>query len=378
VNKPIRVLIVAPGESVGGHAHAARDIVEGFAGNGTVAIEFQPIDPRLRGPLRVLTEWKLVRSIVRPLLYLKGLVAACRRTDVIHVFAAAHTAFLFGALPAILVAKWAGKPIVLNYHDGRAEAHFRWWAPLLRWALRQASSVVFPSSYLQDVFARRGFEGVVVPNVVNTDMFAYRRPDPVEPRLISARLLENLYAVENTLLAFAQIKREIPDAVLDIYGTGTAARSLERAAAKLGVEGGGIRFHGEVPRGRIAAALAAGGILVNSSRVDNMPHIIIEAFAAGVPVVTTAAGGIPRIVTHERTGLLVRIDEPAELAAAVLRVLREPGLAVRLADAAEHEVQRYSWRAAERGWLDVYRRAALVATERGNHGRSEALESRAS
>lgn len=376
MSQPIRVLVVAPGESVGGHAHAARDIVEGFAGNPAVSTEFQAIDPRLPGRLRFLTEWKFIRSIVRPLLYLKRLVPTCRRADVIHVFAAAHTAFLFGALPAILVARWAGKPIVLNYHDGRAEAHFRWWAPLLRWALRQASIVVFPSNYLQDVFARRGFPGVVVPNVVDTGTFTYRRPDPLPPRLISARLLEGLYAVENTLVAFAHVKREVPEAVLDIYGTGTAARSLERAAAKLGVQG--IRFHGEVPRTRIAAALAAGGILVNSSRVDNMPHIIIEAFAAGVPVVTTAAGGIPRIVTHERTGLLVRIDEPAELAAAVLRVLREPGLAVRLATAAEQEVQRYSWRAAERGWLEVYGRAALVATERGNHGRSQALESRAS
>jgi glycosyltransferase involved in cell wall biosynthesis len=352
VNAPVRVLIVAPGECVGGHAHAARDIVEGFAKNPSVSIEFQAISPRLRGPLRFLTEWKFVRSIVRPLLYIRSLIPACRRAQVLHVFAAAHTAFLFGALPALIVAKWKGKPVILNYHDGRAEAHFRWWGPVLRWAIRQAAVLVFPSVYLQDVFARRGFQGVVVPNVVDTDTFTYRSPDPVQPRLISARLLERLYAVDNTLQAFALIKREVPGAVLDIYGTGTAARSLQRSAERLGVEG--IRFHGEVPRSHIAAALAEGGILVNSSRVDNMPHIIIEAFAAGVPVVTTAAGGIPRIVTHEQTGLLVPIDQPEGLAAAVLRVLREPGLAVRLAQAAGQESKRYSWPAAERGWLEVY------------------------
>jgi hypothetical protein len=181
---------------VGGHAHAARDIVEGFAHNARVAIEFQPIDPRWHGAFGFLTQWKFIRSIVRPLLYLRGVVAACRRADVIHVFAAAHTAFLFGAMPAILVAKWVGKPIILNYHDGRAEAHFRWWSPLLRWAARQAAILVFPSNYLQDVFARRGFNGVVVPNVVNTDAFRYRTPEPVPPRLISARLLERLYAAD--------------------------------------------------------------------------------------------------------------------------------------------------------------------------------------
>ena len=373
MKRPINILIVAPGESVGGHAHAARDIVQGFSGHAGIRVAFQPIDPRLRGPLQFLTSWKFVRSIVRPFLYIRGLLPACRRADVIHVFAAAHTAFLFGAFPALLAAKWARKPVILNYHDGRAEAHFRWWSPLLRWAAKQAAVLVFPSAYLQDVFARRGFAGVVVPNVVDTGTFTYRSPDPVRPRLISARLLERLYAVDNTLLAFALIKREVPGAVLDIYGTGTAERSLQRTAAKLGVQG--IRFHGEVPRAQVAGALAEGGILVNSSRVDNMPHIIIEAFAAGVPVVTTAAGGIPRIVTHERTGLLVDIDRPEDLAAAVLRVLREPGLAVRLARAAGEESKRYSWPAAERGWLAVYRGAALVPRKRGNYRGAQPLES---
>lgn len=375
MRRPRRILIAAPGESVGGHAHAARDIVQGFARNRDVQVDFQPIDPRLPGPLRFLTEWKGIRSIVRPLLYIWGLLRASRRADVLHVFAAAHTAFLFGALPALLVAKAMGKPVILNYHDGRAEAHFRWWGLLLRWAIRQADVLVFPSAYLQDVFARRGFDGVVVPNVVDTDAFAYRSPEPVRPRLISARLLERLYAVDNTLQAFAVVKHEVPDAVLDIYGTGTAAHALQRSAEQLGVED--IRFHGEVPRNQIAAALAEGGILVNSSRVDNMPHIIIEAFAAGVPVVTTAAGGIPRIVEHEHTGLLVPIDQPRELAAAVLRVLREPGLAARLASAAGQESKRYSWAAAERGWLQVYRSVDLVPGERDNHRGAQRLEPRA-
>jgi glycosyltransferase involved in cell wall biosynthesis len=374
-----RILVVAPGGSVGGHAHAARDILAGFTGHPAVRLTFQPIDPRLSGPLRWLTEWKLIRSIVRPILYVRGLIRTSNYADAIHVFAAAHTAFLFGALPALLVARWRGLPVVLNYHDGRAEAHFRWWGPLLRRAVRRAAVLVVPSAYLQDVFARQGFTAIVVPNVVDTSTFRYQAPAPasLKPRLISARLLERLYAVDNTLRAFVLIKREIPGATLDIYGDGAAARGLRRTAARLGLAEDGVRFHGAVPRHRIAAALAQGGILVNSSRIDNMPHIIIEAFAAGVPVVTTAAGGIPRIVQHEATGLLVPIDQPAELAAAVLRVLREPGLAARLAAAASLEVRRYSWAAAERGWLAVYQSPALVPRQRGNHRGTPRLEPRA-
>lgn len=356
-SRVLRILVVGP-QGVGGQAHAAQSILAGFTSHQSVHAEFQSIDPRLPGFWRFLTEWKFIRSLVRPALYCRGLISRAARADVLHVFAAAHTAFLFGALPALVIARWFGRPVILNYRDGRAEAHFRWWAPLLRWALRRVALLVFPSTYLQDVFRRHGFEGMVVPNVVDTSAFRYASPEPIKPRLVSARALETLYGIDNTLRAFALIKAQVPDATLDIYGTGTATRSLRRAASVQGTPD--IRFHGAMSRNEMPAVLGGGGILVNSSRIDNMPHLLIEAFAAGLPVVSTAAGGIPHIVTHERTGLLVPVDRPEELAAAVLRVLREPGLAQRLSAAGRRECARYNWVEAERGWLEVYRR---VATE---------------
>ncbi len=352
----LRILVVGP-QGVGGQAHAARDILAGFSTHPSVHAEFQAIDPRLPGPWRFLTEWKFVRSLVRPVLYCHGLVARSGRSDVLHVFAAAHTAFLFGAFPALIIAGWFRRPVILNYRDGRAEAHFRWWGPLLRWALRRVAALVFPSTYLRDLFRRHGFEGIVVPNVVDTSAFIYRAPDPIKPRLVSARALETLYGTDNTLRAFALIKAQIPDASLDIYGTGSSTGSLRRMASALSTPD--VRFHGAVSRKEMPAVLES-GVLVNSSRIDNMPHLLIEAFAAGLPIVSTAAGGIPHIVTHESTGLLVPIDRPEELAAAVLRVLREPGLAQRLSAAGKRECARYSWTEAEKGWLEVYRRVAAV------------------
>ena len=69
----LRVIVVGP-QGVGGQAHAARDIVAGFAGHRSVHVEFQPIDPRLPDPWRFLTEWKFLRSVVRPLLYCRELI----------------------------------------------------------------------------------------------------------------------------------------------------------------------------------------------------------------------------------------------------------------------------------------------------------------
>jgi len=355
-----RVLVSAPGHMLGGQARAARAIVEGFRNHPQVEVELQPIDPRLGPPFTFLTELKFVRTLVRPVLSFAGLQRRGRYADVIHVFCAAHFAFVVGALPAVLAAWICRKPVLLNYHDGRAREHLRWWGPLVRWAARRAAVVVFPSQFLRDVFAGHGIAGEVVPNVVDTSAFQYRPPDPVSPRMVSARLLEPLYGIDNTIRAFALVRAAQPTATLDIFGGGSQRQRLEALVRQLGLAG--VRFHGELPYDRMPAVLGAGGILVNSSRVDNMPHILLEAFAAGLPIVTTAPGGIPYMVEHERTALVVPADDPAAMAGAVLRLCREPLVARRLAAAGRREIERYSWDEAARGWLRLYlgtaRRAA--------------------
>jgi glycosyltransferase involved in cell wall biosynthesis len=106
----------------------------------------------------------------------------------------------------------------------------------------------------------------------------------------------------------------------------------------------------------MAQALAGGGVLVNSSLVDNMPHVIIEAFAAGRPIVTTPAGGITYMVEHERTALVVPPGDPSAMAEAVIRLVEEPDLARALTDAGLKECGRYRWEVARDGWKKIYGR----------------------
>ncbi|HKJ03327.1 MAG TPA: glycosyltransferase family 4 protein, partial [Longimicrobiales bacterium] len=311
------------------------------------------IDPQLEGPLRFLTQWPGVRSVVRPLLYSLELLRQVRRADLVHTFCAAHTAFFFGAVPAVLACRVYGKPLLLNYHDGRAEAHFRWWGPVVRWALRRADALVVPSGYLQDVFGARGFEADVVTNVVRTDQFEFSPEERVTPRMISNRLLEPLYQIQNTIRAFQIVRDRFPEAVLDIYGSGKSEQGLRSLAASLGAQG--VHFRGRVSSSEMARVLAGGGVLVNSSLVDNMPHVIIEAFAAGRPIVTTPAGGIPYMVEHGRTALVVPQGDPTAMAEAVIRLVEEPAVARALTDAGLSECGKYRWEVARDGWTRIYR-----------------------
>ena len=87
-----------------------------------------------------------------------------------------------------------------------------------------------------------------------------------------------------------------------------------------------------------------------------MPHSLIEAFASGLPVVTTPAGGIPYVVEDGRNGLFVPVDDAEAMAAAVLRILDDAELAGELiAEGAADVEARYSWTAARRRWASLYR-----------------------
>ena len=85
-----------------------------------------------------------------------------------------------------------------------------------------------------------------------------------------------------------------------------------------------------------------------------MPVSILEAFASGTPVVTTAAEGMRFLVEHERTGLLSEPGDAKALAQNVIRLLRDPKLAAELTSNAHEQLSKYCWSAVREQWLDVY------------------------
>ena len=100
-------------------------------------------------------------------------------------------------------------------------------------------------------------------------------------------------------------------------------------------------------------------ILLNSPDIDNMPLSLIEAQAAGLPIVSTWTGGIPYIVKDGGTGLLVAPGDHEAMARASMRLLEEPGLALRLTSAARQScLEQFSWPAVEAAWVRTYRELA--------------------
>lgn len=297
----------------------------------------------------------MLRAGARLLPYLARLWRAMGTADLAHVMANSGWAWHLFAAPAIWIAWLRGVPVVVNYRGGEAEA-FLQRAAAARLTLKRAAAVIVPSGFLQQVFSRHGMTAVVVPNIVDLSRFMPAQAAPERagaPHLIVTRNLEAIYDVGTALRAFAVVREQWPQATLTVAGRGPQREALERLGEELGVASI-VRFIGNVEPQIMAALYGSADLMLNASRVDNMPNAMLEAMASGVPIVSTDAGGIPFVVEHERTALLVAPGEPAAMAAAALRVLDDAQLARRLRRNGLEAVRQYTWDGVRPGLYAVY------------------------
>jgi glycosyltransferase involved in cell wall biosynthesis len=101
-------------------------------------------------------------------------------------------------------------------------------------------------------------------------------------------------------------------------------------------------------------------IYLTSSNFDCMPVSLLECFAAGVPIVSTNAGGIPYVVTNRKSGLLVEVDDHEAIAARAMELLEDPDLVERITDRGLEEVKKYHCDPVRDQWTELYRELALM------------------
>jgi glycosyltransferase involved in cell wall biosynthesis len=350
---PLRVAIVAPSLRIlGGQAVQAERLLRAWEGDRDVHAWLVPHNPVPPGPLAWLTRVKYVRTLVTELTYVPLLAKELRKADVVHVFSASYSSFLLAPLPAILVAHALGKPVVLNYRSGEAPDHLQRSA-IARWALARVERNAVPSRFLVDVFARFAIDATIVPNVVDLARFPYRPRVPLRPRFLSTRNFDGLYNVACTLRAFRLVQDRYPDASLTLVGGGTEEAKLRGLVESLALRH--VTFVGRVTPDVIARYYADHDIYIQSPDIDNMPASVLEAFASGLPVVSTDAGGVPAILRHGEHGLLSAVGDAAALGANALALLDAPDRARDMAAAALATLDACTWTNVRQQWLQLYR-----------------------
>lgn len=354
----LRIAIVAPSlDILGGQGVQARSLAQALESDG-FKILFIPVNPRFPEGLRWLRRIPIVRTLLNQCIYLVNLFAL-RHADVVHIYSASYWSFLLAPAPAILASRWFGKPVILNYHSGEADDHLANWGLRVHPWLRWVNEIVVPSSYLQNVFARHGYRARVVRNIIDITGFHYRERSELQPLLLSNRNLEAHYRVDTTLKAFALLRKEWPKARLKIAGYGSERARLEQWVRSEHL--GGVEFVGRIEPEAMPRLYDEADIFVNASVIDNQPISILEAFAAGLPVVSTPVGDIPAMLQNQQNGTLVPRDDPKAMAAAIALLLEAPGDALTMARRARADVEQYTWAEVRSAWTDLYRKQSEAA-----------------
>jgi L-malate glycosyltransferase len=362
-SRKLKVAFVAASPRwIGGQGVQAQMLMRNWERDSDVEARFIPIDPTFPAAIRWVERIPLLRTAVRMPFYLAALWRGIQDQDIVHIFSASYWSFLLAPMPARMLARWRGKKALIHYHSGEARDHLRRSGMAIR-VLRNTDCVVVPSKYLVDVFREFRLGAQVVPNIVDLADFPYRSRRSLRPLLVNTRGFHKYYSVDGVVRAFAEVEREFPDAQLSLVGRGPLEKKLRAQVRDLGLLQK-VEFVGAVSRELIGRCYDRSDIFINGSWLDNAPVSILEAFACGNPVVTTAPEGIRYMVEHERTGLLCSPGDWQGLAENAIRLLREPELAAQLARNAYEEVQRCRWESVRALWLQVYRSMCPLPQEK--------------
>lgn len=357
-----RVLMVGPSEQMPGGMSA---VVRSYRTGGLPDhIELRYLSsyegPGLSRQLRVFgnTLVQCVRAMQRG------------EVDLLHVHSASRGSFWRKSV-LCAVARWFDLPYLFHLHSGEFPLFYEkecapWAQRWVRHTMRKAARVLVLSAGWRAQCERISADIVfdVAPNPVPVPA---RRSAPAEGGVILflGRVREKKGAFD-LLRAFPAVLASHPDARLCLAGDGELERARTESAA-MGVAGH-VDLPGWIDGDTKDAALAAASVFVLPSHFEGVPIGVLEAMACEVPIVATAVGGIPDIVTHQSEALLSEPGDVEALTRHLLMALQDRELRQRLVDAAYQRVQDHEVHRVAEGLAALYRRLVKSASE---HKRTE-------
>ena len=219
----------------------------------------------------------------------------------------------------------------------------------LRRNLEAAAAVItvsdFNVQYLRQKFGPAADRVHRIYNGLHLDRFTYQPPVRRPPRIVAVGRLVEKKGFGDLIEACAILARRSQDFSCEIIGTGDREAALREQIVKLRLQEH-VKLLGPRPQAEVierlhgASACAAPCVVGEDGNRDGLPTVLLEAMALGTPCVATDVTGIPEVLRHGETGLMVRQRDPAHLAEALCSLLRDEPLRLRLATAARRWIEQ--------------------------------------
>ena len=241
--------------------------------------------------------------------------------------------------------RFIGKPFVLTLHGGNLPTFAEHSPKRVRRLLRSADAVTTPSRYLYDHMLQYRDDLQLLPNALDLRGYHFRIRSRPQARLLWLRAFHKIYNPSLCPRVLSLLKAEFPESHLAMVGPDKNDGSLEstiKVARELDVLDR-IDLPGPIEKAKVPDRLSKEDIFLNTSNVDNTPISILEAMASGLCIVSTEVGGIPYLLEHGRTALLVPPNDPEAMAEAVRSLLKQPTLAESLSRNARKSAEQFDW-----------------------------------
>lgn len=308
----------------------------------------------------LIANWRVWLDLPRVARQLRAL-----KIDILHCHGYKPAVF------AYVIARLTGIRILttchLWYFDADAPFKMRMMVRIEKFLYRRWPLVIAVSDKIRDILQANGVKPErlrVIPNGIpigdySTDMRG--AASAVRPlQVLNVARLTQQKAQGDLITAAALVRRERSDVKFTLVGDGELrgqlARQIESESLGDCVELTGFRAD-------VTRVLQAADVFALPSHDEGMPISLLEAVAAGVPVIATAVGDVPKLIRHEDTGLIVAAGDPAGLARAILRVAADRDAALaRAARARRLLIEGYSSSAMFSGYARAYQDVAAAGS----------------
>lgn len=258
-------------------------------------------------------------------------------------------------LAVALLCRYLNISYIPILHGGDFPNRIQRWDSLCQFVFSNSIINISPSNYLRDAFEHKGFKTALIPNAVEVDKYNFKLRKIIRPRLLWVRAFhQSTYNPQMAIKALQLLTEYAPNACLCMVGPDKdgSLKSCQTMANELGISDK-ITFTGRLSKAEWTSLSSGYDIFISTTNFDNMPVSVIEAMALGLPVVSTNVGGVPYLIEHEKTGLLVPPNDVEEMVRAITKLISNNALAESLSLAARQKAEQYDWRNIKPQWIEI-------------------------
>jgi glycosyltransferase involved in cell wall biosynthesis len=262
---------------------------------------------------------------------------------IVHINSSYDTKAILRDLFFIIVSWWLGRKIILQIHS---EIDFNKYPKIIKWIAKH----VFPLSNKILVFSKNDMKNIemlapkekieILPNAIKVDDFASKDksfkkdlsiPEHGEVILFLSRLIKEK-GVYDLIESITTVVKEYKNVYFLIAGEGPERNRMEMICKEKGIEKD-VRFTGHIYNKNLLKAFSCADIFVLPTYSEAMPMVILEALAAGLPIISTPIGAIPDIIKDGINGFLIEPNSPKQLAEKILLLLHNEEIKKRIGKA---------------------------------------------